>query len=56
MQDLIEDAARRSARYIDALKERRVAPPPKAVERLKGFDVPLQEGVDRTDEGAAGTR
>jgi glutamate/tyrosine decarboxylase-like PLP-dependent enzyme len=43
MQDLIKDAARRSARYLEDLKERSVAPPPEAVERLKGFDVPLQE-------------
>jgi len=43
MEDLIKEAARRSARYLSGLKERSVAPPPGAVERLKGFDVPLQE-------------
>jgi glutamate/tyrosine decarboxylase-like PLP-dependent enzyme len=43
MEDLIREAARRSARYLEDLKERTVAPPPAAVERLKGFDVPLQE-------------
>jgi len=43
MQDLIKDAARRSARYLQNLKERSVAPPAEAVERLKGFEVPLQE-------------
>ena len=43
MGDLIKEAARRSARYLEDLKERTVAPPPAAVERLKGFDVPLQE-------------
>jgi glutamate/tyrosine decarboxylase-like PLP-dependent enzyme len=43
MQDLIEDTAGRAIRYLESLKERRVAPPPEAVERLSGFDVPLQE-------------
>jgi hypothetical protein len=40
MQDLIREAARRSARYLEALNERSVAPPPEAVARLKSFDVP----------------
>jgi glutamate/tyrosine decarboxylase-like PLP-dependent enzyme len=43
MEDLIKEAARRSARYLEDLKERSVVPPPAAVERLKSFDVPLQE-------------
>jgi glutamate/tyrosine decarboxylase-like PLP-dependent enzyme len=43
MRDLIEEAARRSARYLSGLKERSVAPPREAVDRLKGFDLPLQE-------------
>jgi len=43
MQDLIEDTARRAIRYLEGLKERSVAPPPEAVERLKSLDVPLQE-------------
>ena len=43
MEELIAEAARRSALYLEDLKERRVAPPPEAVERLKGFDLPLQE-------------
>jgi glutamate/tyrosine decarboxylase-like PLP-dependent enzyme len=43
MQNLIREAARRSARYLEDLKERSVAPPPEAVARLKGFDVPLQQ-------------
>ena len=43
MEDLIREAARRSARYIDDLKERSVAPPTEAVERLTGFDLPLPE-------------
>jgi hypothetical protein len=43
MEDLIREAARRSARYLEDLKERCVAPPPEAVARLKGFDVPLQQ-------------
>ena len=56
MQDLIREAARRSARYLEDLNERSVAPPPEAVARLKGFDVPLQAGADRADEGAGGAR
>jgi glutamate/tyrosine decarboxylase-like PLP-dependent enzyme len=43
MQDLVKDAARRAICYLEGLKERNVAPPPEAVERLKRFDVPLQE-------------
>jgi glutamate/tyrosine decarboxylase-like PLP-dependent enzyme len=43
MQDLIREAARRSARYLEALNERSVVPSPEAVKRLNGFDVPLQE-------------
>jgi glutamate/tyrosine decarboxylase-like PLP-dependent enzyme len=42
MQDLIREAARRSARYLEDLNERSVAPPSEAVARLKGFYVPLQ--------------
>ncbi len=42
MEDLIEEAARRSARYLGGLKERGVAPQAEALERLGGFDVPLQ--------------
>ena len=44
MQDLIKEAARRAARYLESLDGRSVAPPPEAVERLAGFDVPLQPG------------
>src|SRR5512143_616224 len=43
MEDLIQEAARRSASYIKGLNERSVAPTSEAVERLKGFDVPLQD-------------
>ena len=43
MQDLIKDAARRAICYLEGLKERNVAPPPEAVERLKRFEAPLQE-------------
>jgi len=43
MQDLIREAARRSARYLQDLKERSVSPPLEAVERLTGFDIPLQD-------------
>ena len=43
MRDLISEAARRSARYLESLQERSMAPRSEAVERLKGFNVPLQE-------------
>jgi len=43
MEDLIKEAARRSARYLEELKKRGVAPSREAVERLKGFGVPLQQ-------------
>jgi glutamate/tyrosine decarboxylase-like PLP-dependent enzyme len=42
MEDLVKEAAHRSVRYLEDLKERSVVPPPEAVECLKGFDVPLQ--------------
>ena len=42
MEDLIQEAARRSACYLKSLEERSVAPSGEAVERLKGFDIPLQ--------------
>jgi len=42
MEDLIQEAARRAARYIKGLDERSVAPRTEAVERLKGLDGPLQ--------------
>jgi glutamate/tyrosine decarboxylase-like PLP-dependent enzyme len=40
----LEDAARRAARYLEALPERAVAPDPAAVERLAALDVPLPDG------------
>jgi len=43
MKDLIQEAARRAARYLRGLGKRSVSPPAEAVERLTGFDVPLQE-------------
>jgi glutamate/tyrosine decarboxylase-like PLP-dependent enzyme len=43
MQDLIKAAARRAIGYLEGLNARGVAPSPEAIERLKGFDVPLQE-------------
>ena len=43
MQDLIKAAARRSASYLERLSVRSVAPSAEAVQRLKGFDVPLQD-------------
>jgi glutamate/tyrosine decarboxylase-like PLP-dependent enzyme len=43
MQDLIKDVAGRAISYLEKLKERSVAPSIEAVERLKDFDVALQE-------------
>jgi glutamate/tyrosine decarboxylase-like PLP-dependent enzyme len=43
MDDLIKDAARRSASYLESLNARSVAPSAEAIQRLKGFDVPLQD-------------
>jgi glutamate/tyrosine decarboxylase-like PLP-dependent enzyme len=43
VDDLLREAARRAASYLEDLKERSVAPPPASVERLKRFEVPLQE-------------
>jgi glutamate/tyrosine decarboxylase-like PLP-dependent enzyme len=42
MRDLMTEAARRSADYLEGLKHRRVAPSPEALTRLKDFDIPLQ--------------
>ena len=38
------DVARRSRRYLEDIRERRVAPSPGALAGLEGFDVPLQDG------------
>jgi glutamate/tyrosine decarboxylase-like PLP-dependent enzyme len=43
MRNLIQTAARRSASYLERLNARSVAPSVEAVQRLKGFDVPLQD-------------
>jgi glutamate/tyrosine decarboxylase-like PLP-dependent enzyme len=43
MEDLIQEAARRAARYIKGLDERIVSPRTEAVKRLEGFDGPLQD-------------
>jgi glutamate/tyrosine decarboxylase-like PLP-dependent enzyme len=43
VENLLKEAARQSARYLSGLTERSVSPPPETVERLKRFDVPLQE-------------
>jgi len=40
--ELIHAAAERAVRYLGALQERSVVPPAEALERLKGFDAPLQ--------------
>ncbi|MBX6342933.1 MAG: aspartate aminotransferase family protein, partial [Thermomicrobiaceae bacterium] len=43
MEDLLRDAAARAARYLAALPERRVAPPPEAIERLAALGGPLPD-------------
>jgi glutamate/tyrosine decarboxylase-like PLP-dependent enzyme len=40
---LLEDSARRAIGYLEGLEERSVAPRPRAVENLAGFDEPLPE-------------
>ena len=42
MKNLVMEAAERAARYLEGLKDRSVAPPREALERLEGFDLPLQ--------------
>jgi len=41
MNQLLESAALRAGRYLDSLEDRRVAPSPEAVERLRQLDGPL---------------
>ncbi|MGH8309367.1 MAG: pyridoxal-dependent decarboxylase, partial [Steroidobacteraceae bacterium] len=41
MKSLLEDAARRAVRYLEALPDRPVAPLPQAVRRLVELDVPM---------------
>ncbi len=43
LDDLIADAARRGAKYLDGLARRRVAPEADAVARLRHFDVQFQD-------------
>ena len=43
MEALLFDVANRSSQYAEDLLARRVSPAPEAVERLKKFDVPLQD-------------
>ena len=43
MATLLDDAARRAQRYLDALPERRVSPAPAAVAALSAFERPLPE-------------
>lgn len=43
VRELLEDAARRSIRYLDGLAQRSVAPRPEAVAALSRLDVPLPE-------------
>ncbi len=44
MSSVLDSAARRAGRYLDALKERSVAPSSRAVARLEVLDEPLPEG------------
>jgi glutamate/tyrosine decarboxylase-like PLP-dependent enzyme len=43
MRDLLRQAAERSARYLEAVHSRGVAPSPQALERLEAFDEPLPD-------------
>ncbi len=43
MDELLTDAARRSAEYLENVSSRRVAPEPEAIEQLSGFFKPLQD-------------
>ncbi|MGQ0835778.1 MAG: pyridoxal phosphate-dependent decarboxylase family protein [Gammaproteobacteria bacterium] len=43
MKSLLEDAARRAVRYLEALPDRPVAPLPQAVRRLADLNVPMPE-------------
>ena len=43
MDELLTDAARRSADYLKSLKNRRVAPSQEAIEQLSKFFRPLQD-------------
>jgi glutamate/tyrosine decarboxylase-like PLP-dependent enzyme len=42
--DVLTEVARLSTRYLSAIGERRVAPPPEALAGLEAFDIPLQDG------------
>ena len=43
MSQVLADVADRSARYLNGIGDRRVAPSPEALAGLKAFDVPLQD-------------
>ena len=43
MSSLLDDAAKRASRYLDALPSRAVAPLPEAIARLQSLDEPLPE-------------
>jgi glutamate/tyrosine decarboxylase-like PLP-dependent enzyme len=47
LRDLLNDTAGRAARYLESLRERRVAPAPEAANRLQELDHPLP--VEPTD-------
>ncbi|RPI77127.1 MAG: aspartate aminotransferase family protein [Desulfobacteraceae bacterium] len=43
MKDLLQETLKRSLRYLESLPNRRVAPSPEAVDRLKELDYPLPD-------------
>jgi len=50
MEKTLESAARRAARYLDQIQERRVAPSAEAVRGLEGFVEPLPGGPTAPEE------
>jgi glutamate/tyrosine decarboxylase-like PLP-dependent enzyme len=44
MHELLSEAARRAARYLQAAQSRRVSPAVESVQRLNAFDGPLPDG------------
>jgi len=43
MKDLLQETLKRSLRYLESLPNRRVAPSPEAIDRLKELDYPLPD-------------
>ncbi len=50
MDKLLQDAAARSGRYLEEIKERRVSPGPEALSRLAQFDEPFPAGRTSPEE------